>query len=135
MKKLIILSAIGVIILSSAFIQAPEKKVSTEAKSAVVAGEFAFLRAHRQGKGITLTWGMADNTNLAGFDIEKTMEDPNDPYSVWLPVASVPGSGVRSFKHTDDDVNPGTSNYRITAYYSDNRTAQSEIVSVRIMAH
>ena len=135
MKKLIILSAIGVIILSSAFIQAPEKKVSTEAKSAVVAGEFAFLRAHRQGKGITLTWGMADNTNLTGFDIEKTMEDPNDPYSVWLPVASVPGSSVRSFKHTDDAVSPGTSNYRITAYYSDNRTAQSEIISVRILAH
>jgi len=135
MKKLIILSAIGVIILSSAFIQAPEKKVSTEAKSAVVAGEFAFLRAHRQGKGITLTWGMADNTKLTGFDIEKTMEDPNDPYSVWLPVASVPGSSVRSFKHTDDAVSPGTSNYRITAYYSDNRTAQSEIISVRILAH
>jgi hypothetical protein len=135
MKKLIILSAIGVIILSSAFIQAPEKKVSTEAKSAVVAGEFSFLRAHRQGKGITVTWGMADNTNLAGFDIEKTMEDPNDPYSVWLPVASVPGSSVRSYKHTDDAVSPGTSNYRITAYYTDNRTAQSEIISVRIMAH
>ena len=135
MKKLIILTAIGVSILSSAFIPATEKIVNTEAKSAVVAGEFAFLRAHRQGKDITLTWGMADNTNLTGFDIEKTMEDPNDPYSVWLPVASVPGSSVRSFKYTDGTVNPGTSNYRITAYYSDNRTAQSEIISVRILAH
>ena len=135
MKKLIILSAISVSILSFAFIPAPEKIVNTEAKSAVVAGEFAFLRAHRQGKSITLTWGMADNTNLAGFDIEKTMEDPNDPYSQWLPVASVPGSSVRSFKHTDDAVSPGTSNYRIIAYYSDNRTAQSEIISVSIMAH
>ena len=135
MKKLIILSAIGAIILSSAFIPAPEKNVSKETKSAVVAGEFAFLRAHRQGKAITLTWGMADNTNLTGFDIEKTMEDPNDPYSQWLPVASVPGSSVRSFKYTDNTVTPGTSNYRITAYYSDNRTAQSEIISVSIMAH
>ena len=135
MKKLIILSAISVSILSFAFIPAPEKIVNTEAKSAVVAGEFAFLRAHRQGKSITLTWGMADNTNLAGFDIEKTMEDPNDPYSVWVPVASVPGSSVRSFKYTDDAVSPGTSNYRIIAYYSDNRTAQSEIISVSIMAH
>src|SRR5436190_22017653 len=132
MKKLIILSAIGVIILSSAFIQAPEKKVSTEAKSAVVAGEFAFLRAHRQGKGITLTWGLADNTNLAGFDIEQTMEEPNEPYSVWLPAARISGSGVRSFKYTDDHFSPDTSNYRSTAYYSDICTAQSSMVSLSI---
>jgi hypothetical protein len=134
MKKIILFSAIGISFLSSAFIPVKEQQVVTkQTTSATVAGDFAFLRAHRQGRGITLTWGMASNTNLIGFDVEKTMEDPNDPYSVWTLVTSVPGSGDRSFKITDNTVSPGTSNYKVTAWYSDGRSATSEIVSVRIV--
>lgn len=133
MKKITLLSAIGVFFISSAFISTPQKlAVKQEIQSVTVAGDFAFLRAHRQGSGITLTWGMASNTNLIGFDVEKTMEDPNDPYSVWIPVTNVPGGDSRSFKTTDSNVLPGTSNYRVTAWYADGRSSTSEIISVRI---
>jgi hypothetical protein len=78
---------------------------------------------------------MASNVNLIGFDVEKTMEDPNDPYSVWTLVTSVPGSGDRSFKITDNTVSPGISNYKVTAWYSDGRSSTSDIVSVKIVGH
>lgn len=133
MKKITLLTAIGVFFISSAFISTSHTStIQQVSKSAPAAGDFAFLRAHRQGSGITITWGMISNVNLIGFDVEKTMEDPNDPYSVWIPVTNVPGSDVRSFKITDSNVLPGISNYRVTAWYSDGRSTTSEIVSVRI---
>ena len=133
MKKIAVLSAVGIFLISSAF-TSPQPLPVNQATTVTVAGDFAFLRAHRQGSGITLTWGMASNSNLIGFDIEKTMEDPNDPYSVWTPVTSVTGSDARSFKYTDGSVLPGTSNYRVIAWYSDGRSSTSEIISVKINA-
>jgi hypothetical protein len=133
MKRITLLSAIGVFFISSAFIN-PQPLTVKHGTSITAAGDFAFLRAHRQGTGITLTWGMVSNSNLTGFDIEKTMEDPNDPYSVWMPVTSIEGSDVRSFKYTDGTALPGTSNYRVTAWYADGRSSTSEVISVKINA-
>lgn len=130
MKKLTVFSALVLSVFAMAFRPAPEVKKTTSISA--VLSDYAFLRAHRQGTGITLTWGMTTNTNLIGFDIEKTMEDPNDPYSQWYPVASVPGADNRSFSYTDGGSLPGTTNYRITAWYSDGRSAMSEIVSVKV---
>jgi hypothetical protein len=133
MKKVVLLSAIGVFFISSAFTN-PQPSQVQQLTKVTVAGDFSFLRAHRQGSGITLTWGMASNSNLIGFDIEKTMEDPNDPYSVWTPVTNITGSDARSFKYTDGNVLPGTSNYRVIAWYADGRSSTSEIISVKINA-
>ena len=133
MKKITVFSALIISVLAMAFSPAPGVVQQTTSVSSAL-NDYAFIRAHRQGRGITLTWGMTTNTNLIGFDIEKTMEDPNDPYSQWLPVASVPGADERSFKINDNTVSPGTSNYRITAWYSDGRSSMSEIISVRINA-
>jgi len=135
MKQTIIFSALAVAVLTSAFtIERPVSKKQNVV--APVANDFSFLRAHRQGKGITLTWGMVTNTNLIGFDITKTMQDPNDPYSVWEPVTSIPGANNRSFKHTDNNnVLPGTTYYKVTAWYSDGRSSESDVVSVRIVGH
>ena len=134
MKKITVFSVLMISVFAMAFSPAPVTSKQATSVSAVL-NDYAFLRAHRQGAGITLTWGMTSNTNLLGFDIEKTMEDPNDPASQWYPVTSVSGANERSFKYTDNDVLPGTTNYRITAWYSDGRSAMSEIVSVRINAH
>src|SRR4026209_1776580 len=121
MKKITVFSALIVSVLAMAFSPSPKIVDHTTSISAVL-NDYAFLRAHRQGNGITLTWGMTSNTNLIGFDIEKTMGDPNDPYEPWSPVTSIPGSNERSFKYTDNGVLPGTSSYRITAWYSDGRS-------------
>lgn len=133
MKRITVFSVLILPVFAMAFSPVPGVVKQTTSVSSAL-NDYAFLRAHRQGTGITLTWGMTTNTNLIGFDIEKTMEDPNDPYSVWLPVTNVPGANERSFKYTDNDVLPGTSNYRITAWYSDGRSSMSEIISVKINA-
>jgi hypothetical protein len=133
MKKITVFSALVLSVFAMAFSPVPGGVKQTASVSSAL-NDYAFLRAHRQGRGITLTWGMTTNSNLIGFDIEKTMEDPNDPYSVWMPVTNIPGANERSFKHNDNDVLPGTSNYRITAWYSDGRSSMSEIISVKINA-
>lgn len=134
MKHLLFVCTAIIAVISSGFIT-PNEKPETGNATVTAVNDFSFLRAHRQGKGITVTWGVTNSAGLIGFDIEKTMQDPNDPYSVWESVATVPGSATRSFKHTDNSVLPGTTNYRITAWYADGRSSTSEIVAVKIMGH
>ncbi len=135
MKKIPHLSLAVLLILSMAFVPAPGiAKMKTES-SLPGSMDFAFLRAHRQGRGITLAWGMLNINNLSGFDIEKTMQDPNDPYSVWEWVATLPANAERSNKYTDNTVLPGISSYRIIAWYNSGYSSQSDIVSVRIVGH
>jgi hypothetical protein len=135
MKQIILFSALAVSVLSTAF--TPEKSpvlTSNQSKVTALTNDFAFLRGHRQGKNITLTWGMVSNAGLVGFDIEKTNQDPNDPYSVWEDAGSVAGSDARSFKLNDPNVYPGQTHFRITAWYSDSRSSTSEIVTVKIVS-
>ena len=135
MKQIVVFSALAVSIMSTAFTS--EKKpvlLSNQSKVTALTNDFDFVRGQRQGKSITLTWGMTSNADLVGFDIEKTNEDPNDPYSVWQVVGSVAGSDARSFKLNDQSVNPGQTNYRITAWYSDSRSSTSEVLTVKIMS-
>ena len=135
MKQIILFSALAVSVLSTAF--TPEKSAvlkSNQSKVTALTNDFAFLRGHRQGKSITLTWGMVSNAGLVGFDIEKTNQDPSDPYSVWEDAGSVAGSDARSFKINDASVFPGQTHYRITAWYSDSRSSTSEIVTVKIVS-
>ena len=96
---------------------------------------FSYLRAHRQGKaGITTTWALTSTDGVVSFSIQKTYEDPNDPYSYWEEVDIVPCDMSRSFKYTDTNVFPGTSNYRIVAVFANGNAISSEIASVRIMS-
>jgi hypothetical protein len=135
MKQIILFSALAVSVLSTAFTS--EKKpvlTSNQSKITALTNDFAFVRGHRQGKSITLTWGMVSNAGLVGFDIEKTNQDPNDPYSVWEDAGSVAGSDARSFKLNDSNVYPGQTHYRITAWYSDSRSSTSEILTVKIVS-
>lgn len=136
MKHIILFSALAVSILSTAFTPVKNQSVNSKQLSVTtLVNDFGFIRGHRQGKGITITWGMNSNSNLIGFDIEKTNQDPYDPYSVWEYVNSVSGSNNRSFKYTDLNVLPGSTNYRVTAWYSDGRTSVSDFVTVRIVSH
>jgi hypothetical protein len=136
MKQTIIFSALFVSLFTTAFTTKKPAAAKQGITVAAFANDFAFLRAHRQGKGITVTWGMVSNSNLIGFDITKTMQDPTDPYSVWEAVTSIPGANIRSFKHTDNNnVLPGTTYYKVTAWYADGRSSESDVVSVRIVGH
>lgn len=46
--------------------------------------EFSFFRTHRQGRfGITATWGLSSENGVQMYSLERTYEDPSDPYANW----------------------------------------------------
>lgn len=96
---------------------------------------FSFLRGHRQGKNISLTWCMSSNTGIEQFIVEATYEDPTDPYSVWSTKGTVPGSNSRSFKFSDLNVLPGTMHYRVIAMIGNAPEVVSDIETIRIVSH
>jgi hypothetical protein len=95
---------------------------------------FDFIRAHRQGKGATITWALSSSDGVVGFTVQRTYEDPTDPYSVWEDVGTVSNNPSRSYKHTDVSVFPGYIAYRVTAQFADGTSTVSEIVSIRIVS-
>lgn len=96
---------------------------------------FAFFRTHHQGKGVTAEWGLTSNAGVTCFIVERTYEDPADPYSVWEDIAVVPVDQTRSFKYTDSSVFPGYINYRIVAFTIDGSAIVSDVSGVRIVSH
>ena len=95
---------------------------------------FAFLRGHRQGRGVTVTWGMTNCTGINSFDIECTYEDPTDPYSVWEVKGNINCNNLRSFNFMDNQVFPGIMHYRIVAR-TNNGNIVSDYETVRYRGH
>jgi len=125
MKKLTIIAITIVVFLSIAATPIPEKPTSDG---------FSFVRTHRQGKGAEVSWSFS-STNASGFAVQRTNEDPNDPYSVWIDVSSVNCNSSRSYKCHDENPFPGLINYRVIAVMSDGNTITSDVSTVKIMAH
>ena len=98
-------------------------------------GPFSFIRTHRQGKGITTSWGVEAEQGLVAFTLQKTYEDPNDEYAVWEDVGTTPCNGSRSYKCTDNNVYPGYVNYRIQGLKADGSSVVSGVTSARIVSH
>jgi hypothetical protein len=67
--------------------------------------------------------------------VERTNEDPNDPYSVWVTVGSQGCNGSRSYKCCDETPFPGYVNYRVTAVLNNGTTIQSGVSVVHIASH
>jgi len=103
----------------------------------VTASNFEFFRTHRQGKAaITATWGItAPGNDVSGFIVEKTYEDPTDPYANWELVSAMPNSGGKSFKCTDNNVFPGFISYKVTAILIAGGSYVSPVSTVHIVSH
>lgn len=99
------------------------------------AGNFSFFRTHRQGKGIAASWGLSSEAGIVAFSVEKTYEDPTDPYAIWENVDFVACNGSRSYKSVDANVFPGNISYRIVAQKADGTSVESGISTVRIVSH
>jgi hypothetical protein len=97
--------------------------------------DFAFFRTHRQGKGATASWGLNYNEGTGGFMVQRTYEDPNDPYAFWEDLNYLPCTSARSFKWTDENVFPGIISYRIVAHLYDGTSVSSPVSQVRIVRH
>jgi hypothetical protein len=133
MKKLTVLAIIAMVFFSIAATPIQEN-LKPATSSNKLADGFNFIRTHRQGKGAVVTWAFS-STNASGFAVQRTNEDPNDPYSVWVDVSSVGCNGSRSYKCCDENPFPGLINYRVIALMNDGNTITSSISTVKIMAH
>lgn len=125
-------------LLTFAQVSASDVPVS---KSAIISPQqattssFSFFRGHRQGKNISLTWGMTSNSDIIQFIIQCTYDDPTDQYSVWATKGVVSNNNSHSFKFKDTDVLPGTMHYRIIALSNSAPPVISGIETIRIVSH
>lgn len=128
--------AIAAMLLSTAIVPVPVKSDTkgTNVEQTSATG-FSFFRTHRQGKGITATWGISSNAGVVGFALQKTYEDPTDPYAVWEDVSSVACDGRRSYKCTDNNVFPGSVTYRVSALSAGGTSIESATSTARIVSH
>jgi hypothetical protein len=113
------------------------KPAATDHSTTIVkpAGELSFFRLHRQGKGVTASWGLTSEAGVIGFQVQKTYEDPADPYAIWENVSWVPSTGSRSYKCTDGNVFPGNISYQVVVQKADGTTIASGISTARIVGH
>lgn len=103
-------------------------------KKTTFAPSFDFFRTHRQGRGITSTWGLTSNTGVTGFVVMRTYEDPNDYYAEWNIVYSSPCGNLRSFKCTDDAVSAGTVSYQVLAMLQGGGMIASPVSTEKIVS-
>jgi hypothetical protein len=133
MKTKLFIAAITVLIVNSAFTSVPGKVSVIKPSSAA---SLDFFRTHRQGKaGITATWGLASAAGVAGFSLERTYEDPADPYANWEIVSMMPHTGARSYKFTDTNVFPGFITYRLISVMTNGEKMISGVSTIHIVQH
>ena len=97
---------------------------------------FNFMHAHRQGRGATVAWNTnATPASVVCFEVMRTYEDPNDPYSEWTMVGNYPCTSSRSYKNTENDLSPGFVSYCVVASMIGGGTVVSEVATVHIVQH
>ncbi len=139
MKAKLILIAAAVFVMSAAW-TSPEAPANVKANPVpevskpALNPEFSFFRTHRQAKNIVATWGMSSTQGVLGFVIQRTYEDPTDPYAFWEDICNLACNPARSFKHTDTNVYPGYIHYRIVALMDNGSSVVSETNTVRIVS-
>jgi len=134
MKKITILTISALVFFSIAATPATEKETPVKNVTKAFDG-FSSLRSHRKGKGAEITWSFASSSGVSGFIVERTNEDPNDPYSVWVTVGSQACDASRSYKCCDESPFPGYINYRVTAVMNNGTTITSGVSVVHIASH
>ena len=139
MKTQLSLLAVVALLLHSSWITPVTSQVSSSGLAIQTVStpnpNFSFFRTHRQAGGIMATWGLNSNQGVSGFVVEKTYEDPNDPYANWEIICSMPCGPGRSFKHHDLNVSPGFISYRVIAFLQTGGSLMSLISTEHIVQH
>jgi hypothetical protein len=131
--SVIITSAVLLCIQTTSIASATRINDQLQLSTVKPAAGFDFVRAHRQGKGVTLTWSFSSEGAI-GFTVQRTYEDPADPYAAWEDATSIGYNAARSYKYNDISVFPGSIHYRVVAQYADGTSVVSETVTVKIVS-
>ena len=139
MKTQLSLAAVTILFLHSSWVSPSISQKSSELlsvkKANTLSPDFSFFRTHRQGRGIMTTWGLTSNAGVTGFVVQKTYEDPADPYAYWEDIGAIPCGASRSFKRHDLNVSPGFISYRVIAYLLSGGLTVSAISTEHIISH
>jgi len=130
--------AFSVMIISAAAFSDPVILADTKGTAKVeqvLSTTFDFVRTHRQGKGISVAWGVTSSNGVVKFAVKKTYEDPSDPYAYWEEAATTSCNGSKSYKVKDENVFPGYINYRVVAEMADGSTVESAVKTVHVVSH
>jgi hypothetical protein len=124
MKSILSILALTALIVTSSFTIENQQQLNHQQSAT---SSFNYLRVHRQGKTISLTWSVNDPSILQ-FVVERSYD------AEYFEEATTQNfNGASSYKFNDAGFFPGTIYYRITAVKSDGTTETSEIQSVRIV--
>lgn len=85
------------------------------------------LRAHRQGKGVALTWTV-NSSNAQSFNIERSYD--GEYFDV---IESIESNGASRYKYNDENIFPGLIYYRITTIGAGGLEENSAVATVRIV--
>ena len=133
--QILLLSTIVILSTSSVNLSSPSGAGATKEVRKTQNVDFAFFRTHRQARGAVATWGLTSNDGVTCFNLQRTYQDPTDPYSMWEDVTTVPCTWERSFKHNDQEIFAGYIYYRVIAQLNDGTSVMSEVSGIRIVSH
>ena len=138
MKKIALIATLIVVVICSAFTIPAFNLSGTQGAATINAAvpSFEYLKTHRFGRnGATANWSLVSNSGVTNFVLQRTYEDPYDPYSVWDDVCNMPCGNSRSFRHNDVGLSPGFISYRVMAVSGGTTVAVSEISTIQILQH
>ena len=138
MKKIALIATLIVVVICSAFISIPKTTVFSNQAATIneAVPSFAYLKTHRFGRnGATADWSLNSNSGVTNFILQRTYEDPTDPYSVWEDICNMPCGNGRNFRHNDVGLSPGFISYRVMAMSGGTTIAVSEISTIQILQH
>jgi len=108
-----------------------EKLDSTTVKaSSPVQQMFTYLRTHRQGKSVSVNWGIATASGVAYFKIERSYDG-----EFFDPICQTSCNGLTKYTYNDEDIFPGYIYYRIKCTMNDGTFCYSTVDVVRIVQH
>ncbi len=115
---------------------APVPQVKTETNIFTFASqksseEFEFIKVQQGNTAATVSWRMTTSRGIKGFLVQKTNDDPADPFTSWEDVGAIRCAGNRDFKFTDKNISPGNTNYRIVAL-KENDNAGLPVIAKRV---
>jgi len=95
-----------------------------------VEDQFSFMRCHRQGKKIAVTWGLDSE-----FDVDHYLIYHSDDGDFFNIVGEVPADGSRRYTFLHDYMFPGYHHYKVVAVMNSSPSVESIVDVVRIVSH
>ena len=103
---------------------------ATVKTSSSVQQMFTYLRTHRQGKGVSVNWGIATASGVAYFQVERSYDG-----EFFDPVCQTSCNSSTRYTYNDENIFPGYIYYRIKCTMNDGTACYSTVDVVRIVQH